>query len=379
MFHKLIISNSILTGTHNMTKNTVIMLFASILIMSSCAYTGKSNTYTSLLEKAEVNDIQKGLEGIIKSNPQVMSELEQKQKKTWLRFVVVGDTISNQNIVYRALLAKISRLDPPPEFIVNLGDFTGGKPSQYSYYFDTIKYYPYPIIHVMGNHEIENEGKMISRTVFGETDFFFDYNDVRLIFMSSENQGLTSQRLDWLEDKLKDDYPSKKIYFSHEFPLKPFIELFPTVYSLFIHRRKNEKEMLDLLDKYDVSVAVFGHLHRHYEKIHRGTVMIISGGGGQRAFLEPKAKEPLSTKEKHFTIVDMLTGRERDPQGMISCINRYNKPLFMTAFYLDKPKGNGVGPSMQLTPFKGFDSKFISPPYIGELYKEYLEKNSSIK
>jgi predicted phosphodiesterase len=374
MLQKLIISNSVLSGTHDMATKAIIMLFASTFIVNSCAYTGKSKTFTLLLEKGGVHDIQKGLEGIIKSNLQVMSELNQKKKKTWMRFAIVGDTISNQNIVFRALLDKISRLEPPPEFIVNLGDFTGGRPGHYSYYFDTIKYYPYPIIHIMGNHEIENEGEMISRTVFGETDFFFDYNDVRLIFMGSGNQGITSQRLDWLEDKLKADYPAKKIFFSHKFPLKPFSELFPKVYSFFLQRRKNEEAVLDLLDKYDVSVAVFGHSHRYYEKIHRGTVMIISGGGGQRAFLEPKAKEPLSTKEKHFTIVDVLAGREQGPQGVISCISRYGKPLFMTAFYLGESKGNGDGPSMQLTPFKGFDNKFVSPPYIGELYKAYLEK-----
>jgi predicted phosphodiesterase len=358
-------------------KKTPIMLLASTLILSGCAYNGKSKTFVSLLEKTGVHEIQKGLEGIIKSNSQVIQDLEQKQKNQWLRFVVIGDTISNQNITYRNLLAKISQLNPPPEFIVNLGDFTRGKSEQYSYYLDTIKNYPCPIIHVMGNHEIDNGGERISRAVFGETDFFLDYNNLRMIFMGTDKQGFAQERLEWLEDRLKDAYPAKKIFLTHRFPVEPFKELFHGIYSLFVHKQENEEKMLDLLDENNVAVAFYGHMHRHYEKIYRGILMVMTGGGGQRNDLDPRVKEPLSTKENHFTLVDIMT--EGEIRGVLTCINKNNNPLFISSFYQSGNNGNNDEVSTHIGPYQEQDKNFTRPLYISKLYREYQEKNSSKK
>jgi predicted phosphodiesterase len=362
-------------------KKAQVILLASTLLLGSCAYTGKSKTFVPLLEKPGIHEIQKGLEGIIKSNSQVIQELEQKQKKEWLRFVVIGDTISDQNLVYRNLLAKISQLDPHPEFIINTGDFSAGNPKAYSYYFDTIKNYPHPIMHIAGNHELDYGGERIYRAVFGEADFFFDYNDIRLIFMGVKSHGLTSQRLEWLEDRLEEDYPAKKIFLTHEFPLEPFKELFPGAYSLFVHRRQNEEKLLDLLDKYNVTMAFFGHLHRHYEKIYQETIMIITGGGGQRNSLEPRANQPLSTKQKHYTLVDLLAVKGEEPQGVITCINKDGKPLFMNSFYVEEEgtgstgsNGNSSENSIQLVTYNPSDTNLKHPPYLGEIYDAYVKK-----
>ncbi|MGE5740641.1 MAG: metallophosphoesterase family protein [Candidatus Aminicenantes bacterium RBG_16_66_30] len=358
-----------------MIKNRLpaIMLAAAVLT-SSCVYTSKSKTYASLLEKGKTREIQQGLKGIIRSNAEIIQELEQKPKKDWLRLAVIGDSVSRRNLVYKDLLASISLLDPPPDFVVNLGDFTRGNPEHFSYYFDTIKGYPLPILHLMGNHEVQFPGEMISRTVFGERDFFFDYADVRFIFMGSEKLGFPGPRLDWLEDKLKDDRPTKKIFLSHEFMSEAFTELFHGISSHFVEEIKNTDKVLELLDKYNVPLAVSGHLHRYYEKTYRGTVMIITGGGGQSGVLEPKAKQPLSTKEKHFIVIDLPTGAEQGLQMAISSFDRQGKPLFMPSFYQYGSNGVAGEPSMQRKSFSALVNDPLLPQYVVDLYKRCVQK-----
>ena len=367
-----------------MMRITPALLLATALTVNACTYSGKSQTHVPLLRQPEAHAIQEGLDGTIRSNSRSIREVLQKreEKQTpWLRFVVIGDTLSDHNLAYREMLAKISRLSPAPEFIVNLGDFIANNLASYSYYLDTIRNYPHPIIHVMGNHESDGGGRRITRAIFGEPDFFFDYGDVRFILMSSDIQGMTGRRLDWLEDKLKADRPSKKIFLSHEFPVEPFKELFPGVYSIFVRSWKNEAGLLGLLERYHVRLAFFGHLHRHYQKIHQETVMVITGGGGQRNQLEPRARQPLSTKRNHFTLIDMIAADGEPPQGVITCVTRSGEPLFMSSFYQGMPDldsggsdGKSSRPRMSLVPYDPSDSSLAHPPYLGALYEAYVKK-----
>lgn len=370
-----------------MMRITPALLLATALAVNACTYSGKSQTYVPLLRQPEAHAIQQELDGMIRSNSRSIREVVQnrEEKQTpWLRFVVIGDTLSDHNLAYREMLAKISRLSPVPEFIVNLGDFIANNLPSYSYYLDTIKNYPHPILHIMGNHESDGGGRRITRAIFGEPDFYFDYGDVRFILMSSDIQGMTSRRLEWLEDKLKADRPSKKIFLSHEFPVEPFKELFPGVYSIFARSWKNEAELLGLLERYHVRLAFFGHLHRHYQKVHQETVMVITGGGGQRNQLEPRARQPLSTKQNHFTLIDMIAVAGEPPQGVITCVTRSGEPLFMSSFYLGLPgidPGGSDGKSsqlrMHLVPYDPADDSQAHPPYLGALYEAYVKKGAT--
>jgi hypothetical protein len=355
-------------------KRSPVILAAAALLASSCVPTGKSKTYAPLLERGRAREIQETLKGVIRSNAEIIEDLQRKPAKSWLRFVVIGDTVSRRNDAYRDLLASVSRLDPPPAFIVNLGDITRGLAEHFSFYFDTIKGYPLPIIHLMGNHEAQYPAEMIFRTVFGARDFFFDYGDVRFIFMGSEKLGFTRHRLDWLEDRLRDPVPSTKVFISHEFMFEAYTEVLHGISLLFVAKIKNTGTVLELLDKYDVPLAIAGHLHRYYEKTYRGTVMIMTGGGGQSAFLEPRAKEPLSTKAKHFTVIDLPTGADRAPWVVVSAMDRNGAPLFPTSFYRQEISGDDGDPSMRPVPCEELADDPALPGYVRNLCEKSRER-----
>ena len=355
-------------------KGWPVLILAAALLASSCIYTGKSKTYASLLEKGTTREIQDTLAGTIRSNAEIIRELQRGPAKDWLRFVVVGDSVSKRNREYKDLLASIAALDPPPAFVVNLGDFTRDAPEHFSFYFETIVGYPLPILHVMGNHEAQYPAEMFFRAVFGTRDFFFDYGDTRFIFMGSEKLGFARNRLDWLEDTLKDDVPAKKIFVSHEFMLEAYKEVLHGIVLSFVERIKGTDKVLELLDRYDVPLAMAGHMHRYYEKIYRGTVMVVSGGGGQHAFFEPKAKQPLSTKKAHFTIIDLPTGPGQTLRVAITAMDRRGKPLFPTSFYRWGTDGDDGGPSMRPMPYAALEDDPTVPSYVRNLRQRSSRK-----
>ncbi len=341
---------------------------AAAILAWGCVHTGKSRTYASVLEKGRSLEIQAKLEGVIRSNAEIIRGLEQKPAEGWLRFAIIGDSVSRRNRIYRDLLTELAALDPPPAFIVNLGDFTRGGAEHFSYYFDTVRGYPLPIIHLMGNHDAQYPSEMYFRAVFGERDFAFDYGDVRFIFMGSDKLGFYRQRLDWLEDKLKDDAPAKKIFVSHEYLFEAYPEVLRGIYLHFTERIKNTDKVLELLKTHGVPLAIFGHLHRYYEKTFDGTVMIMTGGGGQPAFFEPKPKQPLSSKKKHFTLVDLPTGKDGEVEMAITAIGSDGKPLFVTSFYRRTPGER----SMRSVPYEALANDPTIPLHVLDLYKRSL-------
>jgi hypothetical protein len=87
-------------------------------------------------------------------------------------------------------------------------------------------------------------------------------------------------------------------------------------------------------------MAVFGHRHVYTAIDYKGTILVISGGGGQGNRLESNPRTYFSTKKNHFLMVgiDSLMGL----QGSI----RYAKPSGreMLPFYQPPEGGLYVSP-----------------------------------
>jgi len=61
--------------------------------------------------------------------------------------------------------------------------------------------------------------------------------------------------------------------------------------------------------------------------------MVITGGGGQRNFLEPKVREPRFTKKSHYTLVDIpRSGPSELFEGVLSCVGKGHETLSLLSF-----------------------------------------------
>ncbi len=337
------------------------MLLAIALLLGRCTYSLGEKGYdlSRFRESPECVTAPDDLRGVVLTNGEAARRISAAHTGGALRFVVIGDTISDRNETFRTFLAEISDLNPRPSFVIHLGDrVVSPVVDYYGTYLKVIESPPCPILHVDGNHDVREEGDRISRAFFGERDFFFDLGDMRFVIMSNvhreEGFGFSREQLDWLEEKLEPPYPSRKFFFAHVPPKAPFKRITPGLASLFAPRLDNEDEFLDILSRHNVVMAAFGHRHIHASVVHDGVLMVITGGGGQRNFLEPSVEEPRFTKKNHYTLIDIPeAGPHMTLEGLLSCVGKGRETMFMTSFFQPSCFGNGGDAAVELRPSSG--------------------------
>jgi hypothetical protein len=314
------------------------------LWLGGCKYTAAKGGYdlSRFREDPSLTTVPEDLRSLVPTNSEAVQAILAEKPERDLRFVVIGDTVSDGNTIFRGFLGEIAALEPRPSFIVHLGD-RAASPVVESYgdYFKAIQDPPCPILHVNGNHDLREEGDRISEAFFGERDFFFDRGDMRFIFMDDNPEhgrrgghgGFSRAQLDWLEDKLKAPHPARKFFFAHIPPQAPFKKIDPGLASVFTPPVDNEADFLDLLARYHVVMAAFGHRHVHAEELYRGVLMVITGGGGQRTSYNPQVGEPRFTKKHHYTLVDIPDAGSSGPfEGILTCMGRDYKVLSEISF-----------------------------------------------
>jgi hypothetical protein len=337
------------------------------LITGGCSYSIEDGGYdlSQFREDEHLVSVPEGLRGIVPTNREAARAIAARNDGRDLRFVIIGDTISDKNQTFRTFLGEIAALDPPPAFIVHLGDrVVSPVVKYYGTYLKVIANPPCPILHVDGNHDVREQGERISRAFFGDKDFYFDRGDMRFVFMSNvpkaglrkEPSGFTRAQLDWLDRVLSAPAPSRKFFFAHVPPRAPFKRIDPGLFALFTPKLENEEEFLAILSRHHVVMAAFGHRHVHASEVYNGVLMVITGGGGQRNFMEPAVKEPLFTKKSHYTLVDIPRSGPAGPfQGILSCIGKGYATLSVASFSQGGLSANGGDLSVTFRPYPASD------------------------
>ncbi len=297
------------------------------------------------------------LTGLVPTNAEAVRAIGAGHRGGALRFVVIGDTVSDHNETFKGFLREIAALDPPPEFIVHLGDrAVSPVVESFGAYLKVIADPPCPVLHIDGNHDVREEGERMARAFFGDRDFCFDLGGERFVFMGNSRprgaHGFDRGQLDWLERTLAAPGPARKFFFAHVPPRAPFKRIDPGPASLFTPAIENEAEFLDILARHHVVMAAFGHRHVHATLVYRGVLMVITGGGGQRNVLDPNVKEPLFTKKRHYTLVDIPAPRPGQAfQGVLSCMGRGHETIFVSAFSQPSFTASLTGPGVALRPY----------------------------
>ena len=315
------------------------------LFTGRCRYSLDDGGYdlSRFRDEPGLTEVPEALRGLVATNGEAARRASTGSGGGALRFVVIGDTVSDGNRTFKGFLREIAALDPPPAFIVHLGDrVVSPVAGFYGAYLRDIADAPFPILHVDGNHDVREEGARISRAFFGETDLYFDRDGMRFILLDDVHGdgrfGFTPAQLEWLDAVLKDPVPARKFVFTHVPPKAPFRKITPGPASLFTPRLENEEAFLAILARRRVVMAAFGHRHIHASLVHDGVLMVITGGGGQRNFLEPDIKGPLFTKKRHYSLIDVPEPGLGGPfEGILSCVGNGPEVLFRTSFFQAGP------------------------------------------
>ncbi len=297
------------------------------------------------------------LKGLVPTNAEAVRTIRSRDRGGDLRFVIIGDTVSDGNETFKGFLGEIATLDPRPAFIVHLGDrAVSPVVESFGAYLKAIRHPPCPILHVDGNHDVREEGERLARAFFGDRDYTLDLGDKRFVFMGNAwargRHGLSREQLDWLEAALAAPAPARKFVFAHVPPRAPFRRIDPGAASLLTPAFENEPEFLDILARHHVVLAAFGHRHVHASLVYNGVLMVMTGGGGQRNFLDPNVKEPLFTKKHHYTLVDIpASGPGRPLQGVLSCMGPGHETLFISSFSQPAELAGGSPLAVALRPY----------------------------
>jgi len=204
--------------------------------------------------------------------------LASDEQREEFSFCVVGDTQGGQE-TFEEIRKKLK--DEPISFTVLLGDCVRKGTEGYHRFLrcEWAKELssPFPVFYVVGNHDVDREKFPISRfeEIYGPTIFSFDYQGCLFIVLRILNRPYpTRENLEFLESLFsarRQDY--RKIFV--------FMHIPPPVSSDFSARRfENEKELVDLFDRYRVDYVIAGDYHGHARIKIKDTVYLVTGGGG---------------------------------------------------------------------------------------------------
>ena len=212
-------------------------------------------------------------------------------------FAVLGDVepsrwwlarkLFNKEGIFHQQMEELQQL--PLEFIVQLGDMVSiGEERRYEQFLRELRrvWLGKPYLTVIGNHDRSRpNGKShstIYRTLFGQSNYFFDHAGVRFVVLDSSAKKVTKHQLRWLRMVL--DVPRRKIVFTH----MPPVHLGLWGGAGAIHHLGGfiggAREFSQIVSEAGVSRVYMGHVHAFGVQDHKGVRYVLTGGGGSALF-----------------------------------------------------------------------------------------------
>lgn len=221
------------------------------------------------------------LEFKVKGGKEVEIEISPQKKKKPINFYVVSDTHSGYNI-FMPVLKDI--IFDEPDFIVWNGDIVNnGYSIEYLVASSVIESLPIPVFTTIGNHDIWNGGDLFYNMYFGQTYYYFDYKEIRFIFLDSSKGVIGNIQFEWLKSVLEKSKDKKIIVFSHISPIDTITGVFDNnerankEMSHTIHLRSESDYILGLMQKHNVSAFISGHSHVRGRTDIENTAYITTG------------------------------------------------------------------------------------------------------
>lgn len=218
-------------------------------------------------------------------NYQNIQKVNKNQKN--FSFVVFGDN-KNSITTFNNMIKKINQ--EPIAFAIDDGDMVfDGTMEKYKFFLNQIARFKKPLVTVIGNHEIREEGNGTYYNLFGRFYYSFTIGSSYFIVLDDSNeQRIDPWQMDWLKDELnKSKSYQNRFVFMHVPLYDPRYGSQGKGHSL--SDQKNAGEINQLLDQYNVTMVFASHIHAYYEGKWQNTPYIITGGGGaELAGTDPK-------------------------------------------------------------------------------------------
>ncbi|MBI4375688.1 MAG: metallophosphoesterase [Elusimicrobia bacterium] len=207
-------------------------------------------------------------------------------------FAVLGDAEPGRYWFSRALFNRpgvfarqLSAIQSQPvDFMIQLGDMVScGRPNLYQRFFEQLEGVGIskPYLTVLGNHDRSNphggSHSRLYRSLFGRSNYHFDYGGVRFVVLDSSRQRVTKAQLKWLS--MVFDTPLRKLVFTHIPPV--MLRLWGGAVAHHMGGFSDgAHEFTDLMSDMGVERVYMGHVHGFGVQDYKGVRYILTGGGG---------------------------------------------------------------------------------------------------
>ncbi len=193
-------------------------------------------------------------------------------------FAVFGD---NKNSVktFDNLIARLNRDNII--FAIDDGDLVyDGEREKFSFFLKQLRAMDKPLLTVLGNHEIKEEGRAPYYDIFGPFYYSFSFGNSYFIILDDANEKtLGGFQLEWLKGELK---KARGYRYRFVFMHVPLYDPRHGEYGVG-HSLKDldyAKRLNRLFDDNKLTMLFCSHIHGYYRGFWGKTPYIITGGGG---------------------------------------------------------------------------------------------------
>ena len=166
-------------------------------------------------------------------------------------------------------------------FSVDIGDIVqDGEREKFRFFINQIKKLKRPLLTVIGNHELREDGRGLYYNLFGRFYYSFAVGDAYFIVLDDANEyNLDPWQEEWLKEELE-----KALGYKYRFVFMHVPLFDPRDRGIMIaHSLKDIKfanHLNEIFDKYRVTMLFSSHIHAYYRGFWGKTPYIITGGGG---------------------------------------------------------------------------------------------------
>jgi Icc protein len=211
------------------------------------------------------------------------------------------------------IIAHISRLDPPPTFVIFTGDLiSDDNPRSYRHLKLLANRLASPVYFAMGNHDLRQPFRRIvlEEASPGSEPYFyaFDTAGYRFVVLDSVVEGQVAGELDatqlaWLDSTLADGSQQRTVLFMHHPPLRTGVDW------LDAYPFGNGGDLLDVLAAHrQLQRVFFGHVHMPIQITERG-IQFSSAPSSAYQFGDTVSAPKVCSGSPGYGIVHLLDGQ----------------------------------------------------------------------
>ena len=170
------------------------------------------------------------------------------------------------------------------DFALHLGDITpSGHLSQYASAASALNDLTVPMYATPGNHDVKGNGTLHYTQFFGNRNLVFTYGGVYFIGIDTSSLGFNTTIHEWLEGHLHQAGTHPIVVYTHVPPIDPR----PGYDHGFLDEEQADA-FLALMDQYNVTLVMNGHVHLYNATNHDEVLYLTSGGAGAALVTEPE-------------------------------------------------------------------------------------------